>query len=197
MTADHQKKSYNMFTLILGLLVVFAILFIVLGRLTGKKPAAAIQADPAAQAAVAERLAPVAKLAIAGQDNTALATPDRGGEPAEVGEDQPAQQSPAPSAEPPPAAAQQAATSSKEPAGKAVYDMACSACHGGGIAGAPKHGDVAAWAPRIAKGMATLHKHALEGFHGDAGFMPAKGGRVDLSDQVVMDAVDYMVATSK
>ena len=72
--------------------------------------------------------------------------------------------------------------------------MACVACHGAGVAGAPKYGDKAAWGPRLAKGADTLHEHAIEGFQGQAGFMPPKGGRVDLSDKSIMNAVDYMMA---
>ena len=60
-------------------------------------------------------------------------------------------------------------------AAKRSYNMACVACHGAGVAGAPKFGDKAAWAPRIAKGADTLHEHAIEGFQGTAGFMPAEG----------------------
>ena len=71
------------------------------------------------------------------------------------------------------------------------------ACHGTGIAGAPKIGDKAAWAPRIAQGAATLEKHALEGFQGQAGMMPAKGGRTDLSDDAVRAAVEYLAAQSR
>jgi cytochrome c5 len=71
------------------------------------------------------------------------------------------------------------------------------ACHGGGIAGAPKTGDAAAWGPRIAQGMDTLNKHALEGFTGAAGVMPAKGGRADLSDVEITDAVAYLVEQVK
>ena len=67
------------------------------------------------------------------------------------------------------------------------------ACHGAGIAGAPKFGDKAAWAERVAQGADTLHKHALGGYQGKAGFMPPKGGRTDLTDQSVINAVDYMV----
>ena len=78
--------------------------------------------------------------------------------------------------------------------GEEVFNMACVACHGAGVAGAPKFGDTAAWGPRIAKGADTLHKHALEGFQGQAGFMPPKGGATDLSDKSIMNAVDYMVA---
>ena len=58
-------------------------------------------------------------------------------------------------------------------------------------------GDKAAWAPRIAQGMDTLYKHAIGGFQGKAGVMPAKGGRADLSDKSIDNAVDYMVAASK
>ncbi len=65
------------------------------------------------------------------------------------------------------------------------------------MAGAPKTGDKAAWGPRIAQGIDTLHKHALEGYQGKAGYMPPKGGRADLSDQSIMNAVDYLVSQAK
>jgi cytochrome c5 len=78
--------------------------------------------------------------------------------------------------------------------GKATYDSACFACHGIGAAGAPKFGDKAAWAPRVAQGMDVLKKHAKEGFKGNSGFMPAKGGRADLADDAVEAAVEYMVS---
>ncbi len=81
--------------------------------------------------------------------------------------------------------------------GKATYDGACFACHGIGVAGAPKFGDKGAWAPRIAKGLDVLKKHAKEGFKGDSGFMPAKGGRSDLADADVEAAVEYMVSQVK
>jgi cytochrome c5 len=81
--------------------------------------------------------------------------------------------------------------------GKTTYTQTCFACHGTGAAGAPKAGDKAAWKDRIAKGMPTLHEHAIKGFKGAKGFMPAKGGRADLSDDTVKAAVDYMVSISK
>jgi cytochrome c5 len=81
--------------------------------------------------------------------------------------------------------------------GPEVVEGACSACHGEGIAGAPKMGDAAAWAPRISQGQDTLYKHAIEGFQGKAGIMPPKGGRTDISDELVRAAVDHMVEQSR
>jgi len=81
--------------------------------------------------------------------------------------------------------------------GPDVYNQACLACHATGAGGAPLVGDVGAWAPRIAKGMDVLFDHAINGFTGEAGVMLAKGGRLDLSDQEVKDAVTYMVDESQ
>lgn len=81
--------------------------------------------------------------------------------------------------------------------GKSVFDKACVACHGAGVAGAPKMGDKAAWAPRIAQGNDMLYSHALKGYQGKKGFMPAKGGNAGLADAEVKAAVDHMVGQSK
>jgi cytochrome c5 len=81
-------------------------------------------------------------------------------------------------------------------AGKNLYNQTCAACHGAGIAGAPKFGDKAAWAPRIAQGNATLYDHAIKGFQGKAGMMPPKGG-ASAPDGDVKAAVDYMAAAAK
>ncbi len=80
--------------------------------------------------------------------------------------------------------------------GPQVYNSACIACHGTGVAGAPMIGDAEAWRPRIAQGMDTLNEHAVNGFTGSVGFMPAKGGRLDLSDDEVHAAIQYMVNES-
>lgn len=80
--------------------------------------------------------------------------------------------------------------------GKKAYDTACIACHGDGIAGAPKFGDKAAWSARIAQGPSVLYDHAIKGFQGKAGVMPPKGGSA-LPDADVKAAVDYMVAAVK
>jgi cytochrome c5 len=92
-----------------------------------------------------------------------------------------------------------AATAAPAPAaggaanGKSVFDANCAACHGTGVAGAPKLGDKAAWAPRLKQGMDTLHQSALKG----KGAMPPKGGNMALPDADVMAAVDYLAAQGK
>ena len=89
------------------------------------------------------------------------------------------------------------ATLAMPTSGVEVYDQVCGACHLNGIGGAPKSDDRAAWAPRIAQGTATLYKHAIEGYTGKNGVMPAKGGRADLSDELVQAAVDHMVSKAQ
>jgi cytochrome c5 len=91
-----------------------------------------------------------------------------------------------------PAAAPAAAATAK-PDGKKVYDTTCVACHGAGVAGAPKLGDKAAWAPRIAQGIDALYNSALHGKNA----MPPKGGNTALSDSDVKGAVDYLVSAAK
>jgi cytochrome c5 len=81
--------------------------------------------------------------------------------------------------------------------GTQVYEEVCSACHGLGIAGAPKAGDAAAWGPRIAKGKTVLYDHALHGFSGQAGTMPAKGNRLDIPDALIEEGVDHMISLAK
>jgi cytochrome c5 len=81
--------------------------------------------------------------------------------------------------------------------GKATYGKTCSLCHAANVAGAPKPGDKADWAPRIAQGMDTLYKHATEGYTGAKGQMPARGGSSTLSDADVKATVDFMVDQSR
>jgi cytochrome c5 len=73
-------------------------------------------------------------------------------------------------------------------AGEAVFKLACSACHGAGLAGAPKAGDAAAWAPRLKQGYDVLVSHATNGYKA----MPAKGGNAALDPVEVARAVAYM-----
>ena len=90
-------------------------------------------------------------------------------------------------------AAAPSAADSSDP-GKSTYDSVCFACHAQGIAGAPKHGDVATWETRVAQGRDILLQHAIAGFTGPAGMMPARGGNPTLTDAQVTAAVDYMLA---
>lgn len=112
---------------------------------------------------------------------------------------------PATTAAMPAGAPQAAATPTVAPAGAAVaaadvgkslFGATCIACHGAGIAGAPKFGDKTAWAPRIQQGINVLYEHAIKGFQGKAGVMPPKGGS-PASDADVKAAVDYMVGAAK
>ncbi len=93
----------------------------------------------------------------------------------------------------PPAAAPAAAAPTAS-AGKALYEQTCQVCHAAGVAGAPKFGDKAAWAPRIAKGMEELYKSAI---NGKPPGMPPKGTAMTASDADIKAAVDYMTSAAK
>jgi cytochrome c5 len=100
-------------------------------------------------------------------------------------------------AAPPPAAPATNAASAPAKAdaskGKTVYEANCTACHAAGIAGAPKAGDKAAWAPRLKTGMDALYATSLKG----KGAMPPKGGNASLADADVKAAVDYLAGMAK
>jgi cytochrome c5 len=176
--AKHDRHFVNVFSAVLGILIAIALVLIGISRLVDSGPKGARDTgDPLMQASAHERIKPFGQVAVAGEDNAQLAI----------------QQAAVPVA----ATAAPAAAGAAPTDGKSVYESACIACHAGGLAGAPRTGDRAAWAPRIAQGQATLEKHAIEGFQGTAGMMPAKGGRLDLSDDAVRAAIEYMVAQSR
>lgn len=77
-------------------------------------------------------------------------------------------------------------------AGEALYKQTCQVCHGAGIAGAPKFGDKAAWAPRLAAGIDAVYAIAVSG----KGAMPPRGGS-QASDADLRAAVEYMAAAAK
>jgi cytochrome c5 len=160
---------FNTFSLVIGLLMVIAIALFIFARIVaGRTQERQVLQEADYSRSVSARLAMPSAEAVSGQDNAALAIKSAG---------------PAPASGPlaPPKN------------GAEVFQQVCSACHGPGIAGAPKAGDKSAWGPRIAQGKATLYDHAIKGFQGRAGVMPAKGGRLDLSDDLVKQAVDHMV----
>ena len=161
---------FNVFSVVLGLLVAFAILVFALARYVGKhEQNTHLRSEPMLQESVAERVAGAARIAVAGQDNAALTIA-------------------------PVTTSTTTAVAMILENGEQVYEAACKACHGTGLAGAPKAGDPAAWRPRAAQGKNTLYEHALKGFTGKAGIMPAKGGRTDLSDELIKEAVDHLLA---
>ena len=77
--------------------------------------------------------------------------------------------------------------------GETVYNTICKACHETGVAGAPKTGDKAAWASRLATGSAALLKSVIAG----KGSMPPRGGSPDLSDEELKAAVAYLTGKAK
>jgi cytochrome c5 len=166
--SKQDTKFQNTFAMVLGLLVAIAIALFALARVVGQSTQMEqLKQEKLQHEAVQNRTAPFA----AGQDNSALKVEESSG--------------------PAPAAA------ALPTSGEQLFNMACTACHGAGIGGAPKMGDKAAWGPRIAQGKDTLYKHALQGLQGNTGIMPPKGGRVDLPDDVIKMGVDYMVEHSQ
>ncbi|THF60857.1 c-type cytochrome [Pseudothauera rhizosphaerae] len=118
---------------------------------------------------------------------------------AACGQDAPPPAAPA-SAPAPVAAAPAPAPAPAQPqnaVGESVYKKTCALCHAAGVAGAPKLRDKADWGPRLAQGNDTLYKHAIEGFTGEKGMMPPRGGGASLSDDEVKAAVDYMAASAQ
>jgi cytochrome c5 len=128
----------------------------------------------------------VAYMANAG--GASFAEPAAAGAPAAAVEPAPAATA-APAAAAVPVAAAPAAASAN---GENLYKQACQVCHGAGIAGAPKFGDKAAWAPRLAAGIDAVYASAVQG----KGGMPARGGS-QASDADLRAAVEYMAAAAK
>src|SRR5262249_18220865 len=137
-TSSHDKHFFDTFMLVLGILVGVTILLIFAARaIAAQTQKQYVLEDSNLVQATADRLAPMGKVAISGADNSALEPPK-----------------------------ETKVAMAQDLSGEQVFNMACSACHGAGVAGAPKYGDKAAWGPRIAQGMPTLFDHALKGFQG-------------------------------
>jgi cytochrome c5 len=160
-----------MYSLVIGVLVLVTIGILVLAFEMSERTQKVFTRETAEyQAAVAERIRPIGEVYLPGEEQQAAA---------------PVVET---AAEPEPVATAMT--------GPQVYNSACIACHAAGVGGAPIVGDVAQWTDRIAQGMETLAKHAIEGYTGSAGYMPPKGGRLDLSDDEVASAVEFMVDES-
>jgi cytochrome c5 len=171
---DSDRVFVRQFAKLIGGLIVLTVSLVTIAMMVHNHHPEA--ADPTAQAQVDARIAPVGAV-YAG--NTGRAAMQAAADAAAK------------------AAASQVAYGGSTD-GKTIFDNLCTSCHTAGVAGAPKFGDKAAWAPRIAQGMATLFKHATEGYHGpDGNFMPPKGGNPALSEAQVQAAVTFMVDHSK
>jgi cytochrome c5 len=169
---SRDQKFFDMYSLVIGVLAAIALAILVLAMKMSDLTQGVYTRDTAEyKAAVDERIRPVGQVYLPG-DAVASQAPT-----VET------------AAEPEPVATAMT--------GPQVYNAACIACHGTGVAGAPMVGNADQWADRIAQGADVLHKHAIEGFSGAAGYMPAKGGRADLSDEEVASAVDYMMGESQ
>lgn len=171
---DNQQKQdsqfITVFSLVIGLLVAVAVVLFGLARVVAAHTEDVdVYQDPLYVATVQERTAPFVREAIAGQNNAALKIEA-------------------------PAGAGPAVTAAVPKNGMELFQQVCTACHGAGLVGAPKAGDREAWASAIAEGKPTLYMHALNGFTGKTGTMPAKGGRTDLPDALIKQGVDYMLS---
>ena len=169
---QHDQQFFDTFMLVIGILAGVAVgLFFLVRAISIDTQGLYIIDDPTVQAAIDDRIKPVGRVLMMGD--------------AEL------------------AAAAAAAVAAPKPVatvmtGPQVYNAACIVCHQpGATTGAPTINDAAAWAPRIAQGKDTLYTHALTGFQGTKGFMPPKGARVDLSDDEIKAAVDYITEQAR
>lgn len=168
MSFKSDQKFFDLYSLTIGILVLITVgIYILASNMSEQTQRVYTLEGNEYQEQIAQRLAPIGQVYMPGEAEAAAALM--------VAEAQPAE----------PAAA--ALT------GPQVYNEACITCHGAGIGGAPLLSDSANWAPRIDQGMDVLRQHAIDGYSGSAGFMPPKGGRLDLSDQEIYDAIDFML----
>jgi cytochrome c5 len=166
---DPDPQIFDSFMFVVGILIGGAItLFFRVGMLAIDTQGHYVLEDPNVVAEINDRIAPLGQVELADNSEEAAAMQA------------------APSPRPKVVAAPLT--------GPQVYNAVCIACHAApGVGGAPALGDGHAWAARIGQGMDTLIDHALHGFSGSTGVMPRKGGRVDLSDEEIIGAVEYMI----
>ena len=174
MTKKHDKTFVTLVSVVIGSLIGLAVCIFALAKYVGARAETLSETDPGYRAEVQERLTPVGRVAVAGKDNSALVIAESG---------------------PKVVAAPVAMLAVMS--GEDTYKMTCSTCHATGVGGAPKFGNPKDWSRRIAQGLPMLKEHALHGLQDEGGVMPAKGGRPDLPDQSVVNAVDYLVKAVK
>lgn len=165
---NYDAEFLKRFSMVIGALVVVTLL-LHLGSLM-LHDSRATEPNPAVQAKIQERLQPVAGVYAGETGAAAMAAAAEAAREA--------------------AAGQVAFGGTLD--GKVIYDGLCAACHATGAGGAPRM-EAAEWAPRIAKGTDTLIRHAIEGFQGEDGLMPARGGNPALTDEQVEASVRWML----
>ncbi len=164
---SQDQKFFDIFTLVLGILVVISFgIYVLSARIGNATQGQYVLEDSRYQDQIAASIVPVGAVMLPGEDEIAR---------------------------------QKAAAAATAPVatvltGPQVYNVACVACHGAGVGGAPVYGEADQWTARIAQGTDVLYSNAINGYTGAAGYMPPKGGRLDLSDGEIQAAVDYMIA---
>ena len=78
--------------------------------------------------------------------------------------------------------------------GPQVYNAICYLCHAApGVGGAPVLGDSTVWTPRLSQPAELIEDHVINGYQGELGYMPPKGGRLDFTDEEILEAIDFML----
>lgn len=168
MSQEQDKIFFRNFSLVVGGIAVMMIVFFIAATIVNPGDTAT---DDKRAEKIAEITKPVGQVVVAGEEAAAeeemvVAAADTAG-----------------------------AAAGGAKSGEEVFNGLCKNCHGMPAMAAmmPQIDDKAAWEPRIAKGIDTLYDHAINGFMGDMGMMPARGGNPALSDDEVKAAVDYML----
>jgi cytochrome c5 len=168
MSSSPDKHFFDLFMIIIGVLVAVSFGIFLLARfVAGATQEVYVLLDAPYQEQVLDNIRPVGRVALDGEEVT---------DPVQVAKIEPV---------------------AEVLSGPQVYNQACVACHGAGIGGAPTVGQTADWAPRVAQGTTVLRERVMNGYQGDKGYMPPKGGRIDLSDEEIISAMNYMLQQSR
>lgn len=169
---NRDQKFFDMYSVVIGALAIFALaIFVLAMKMSDKTQGIYSTSGEEYRATVEERIQPLGSVIMPGEEAMAAGP----------------QVAVAAAAEPVSAAL----------SGPQVYNQACNVCHGAGIGGAPMLTDADNWASRIAQGTDTLIEHAINGYSGEVGYMPPKGGNMALSDDEVAAAVEFMVSEAQ
>ena len=182
------KTPKQLIVVVVLAFIVPVVLLILLANMAGSVGGHNAGSNARTPEATAERIAPVARHEV-NQAGAGASSPVPGAPALAQAAPAPTAVAAAAPAGAPPGAAGGGGSAGGAAIGEKLYKSTCVACHGAGIAGAPKFGDKATWAPYIATGMDTMVAVAIKG----KGAMPPKGGAVSASDDDIRAAVQYMV----